>query len=109
MERHRSINMFSNRPSQSRTTADFLRHTLVYLKPYKLIAAANILLAVLTIGFYFTFPQITQYIIDNAIVGKNIALLLPAILCLLAAFLSCGLFNALRIIVNTRFGQNVSL
>lgn len=107
MERQRSINMFLNRPSQSRTTADFLRHTLVYLKPYKLIAAANILLAVLTIGFYFTFPQITQYIIDNAIAGKNIALLLPAILCLLVAFLSCGLFNALRIIVNARFGQNV--
>ena len=99
--------MFSNRHPQSRTTRDFLRHTLVYLKPYKFLAAANILLAILTIAFYFTFPQITQYIIDNVITGKNIALLLPAILGLLGAFLLCALFNSLRIVVNTRFGQNV--
>ena len=99
--------MFSNRHPQSRTTRDFLRHTLVYLKPYKFLAAANILLAILTIAFYFTFPLITQYIIDNVITGKNIALLLPAILGLLGAFLLCALFNSLRIVVNTRFGQNV--
>ena len=99
--------MFSNRSPLSRTTTDFLRHTLVYLKPYKLLAVANILLSILTISFYFTFPQITQYIIDHVIARKNISLLLPAILVLLGAFILCALFNGLRIIVNTRFGQNV--
>ena len=99
--------MVSVNSSKSRSTMEFIRRTVVYIKPYKLSAAANILCAVLTIGFYFTFPYITQYIIDNVIGGRQMALLLPAILCLLGAFLLCGLFNALRIIVNTHFGQNV--
>jgi ATP-binding cassette, subfamily B, bacterial len=99
--------MASALSSKSRSTREFLRRTIVYIKPYKFSAAANILCAILTIGFYFTFPQITQYIIDTVIGGKRIDHLLPAMLCLLGAFLFCGLFNALRIIVNSRFGQNV--
>jgi ATP-binding cassette, subfamily B, bacterial len=86
---------------------EFLRRTIVYLKPYKWSAAANILCAFLTIGFYLLFPHITQYIIDRVIGGRQLSLLLPAILCLLGAFLACELSNALRIIVNTHFGQNV--
>ena len=93
--------------SKSRSTMEFLRRTIVYLKPYKLSAAANILCAFLTIGFYFVFPQVTQYIIDNVISGKKTSLLLPAILCLLGTFLFCNFFNALRIIINSRFGQNI--
>ncbi len=93
--------------SKSRSTMEFLRRTLVYLKPYKWSATANILCACLTIGFYLLFPHITQYIIDRVIGGRQMFLLLPAILCLLGAFLACELSNALRIIVNTHFGQNV--
>lgn len=99
--------MASDMSAKPRTTGEFLRRTLVYLRPYKLGAALNILLAVLTIGSYFTFPQITQFIIDRVIAAGNTELLGPSILCLLGAFLFCGLFNALRIVVNSRFGQNV--
>ncbi len=93
--------------SRSRSTREFLRRTVVYLKPYKWSAAGNILLAFLTIGFYFVFPYVTQYIIDSVIGGRRMDLLLPAILCLMGTFLLCEFCNALRIIVNTHFGQNV--
>lgn len=95
---------FSSRP---RSTMEFLRRTIVYLKPHKLSGAGNILLASLTIGFYYVFPYVTQYIIDNVIADGKINLLLPAILCLLGTFFFCEFCNALRIIVNTHFGQNV--
>ncbi|NTW11049.1 MAG: ABC transporter ATP-binding protein [Chlorobiaceae bacterium] len=91
----------------AQTTAEFLRRTLTYLKPYHLLAALNLLFSMLTIGFYFAFPQITQHIIDDAIEGKNLALLQPSVLLLLGAFVLCGVSNSLRIIVNTRFGQHV--
>ena len=85
----------------------FFKRTIIYLKPYWLLATANLLFATLTIGFYFVFPQITQYIIDDAIGGKKMELLYPSVLFLLAVFLFSGISNALRIVVNTRFGQNV--
>lgn len=96
-----------NATIKSRGTAEFLRRTLVYVKPYKISAVLNILLAILTMASYFTFPRITQFILDEVVVGAQMTLLLPSILCLLGAFLCCGLFNALRILVNSRFGQNV--
>ncbi|MBP7527643.1 MAG: ABC transporter ATP-binding protein [Syntrophorhabdaceae bacterium] len=93
--------------SRSRSTMEFLRRTVVYLRPYKWAAAGNIILAFLTIGFYFVFPYVTQYIIDTVIGGRKMDLLLPAALCLLGTFFLCEFCNALRIIVNTHFGQNV--
>ncbi len=93
--------------SRSRSTMEFLRRTVVYLRPYKWAAAGNIILAFLTIGFYFVFPYVMQYIIDTVIGGRKMDLLLPAALCLLGTFLLCEFCNALRIIVNTHFGQNV--
>jgi len=86
---------------------EFLRRTVLYLRPYKWAAAGNIILAFFTIGFYFVFPSVMQYIIDTVIGGRKMNLLLPAALCLLGTFLLCELCNALRIIVNTHFGQNV--
>ncbi len=95
---------FSSAP---RSTREFLRRTLVYLKPYKGAAAGNILLAFLTMAFYFAFPYITQRIIDTIIGGGRMDQLLPAVGCLAGTFFLSELCNALRIIVNTRFGQNV--
>jgi len=90
-----------------RTTAQFLRRTARYLRPYTPIAAADILCAFAALGFYFVFPQVTQYIIDD-IIGKNRMHLLPPVIGGLAgAFLLCSLFRALSIMINTRFEQNV--
>ncbi len=93
--------------SKPRSTREFLRRMTVYLKPYKKSAALNVILAILSLGFYFVFPQVTQYIIDGVIGGGKIALLLPAILCLAGTFFLCDFFNYLRITVNSRFEQNV--
>jgi ATP-binding cassette, subfamily B, bacterial len=101
------MDIISNLFSKSRSNREFLRRTLVYLKPYKLDAAGNILFAFLTIAFYFLFPYVTQHIIDDVISGRRTDLLLPAAFCLLGAFLFCELCNAIRIMINTRFGQNI--
>lgn len=90
-----------------RTTEQFLRRTARYLRPYAGIAAADILCAFAALGFYFVFPQVTQYIIDD-VIGKNRIHLLPTVIGGLAgAFLLCNLFRALSIMINTRFEQNV--
>ncbi|PKN05883.1 MAG: hypothetical protein CVU72_07310, partial [Deltaproteobacteria bacterium HGW-Deltaproteobacteria-7] len=81
-------------PSQ-RTTLRHLVHTARYLRPYTGIAAADILCAFASLGFYFVFPQVTQYIIDDIIAG------------LAGAFLLCNIFRALGIMLNARFEQNV--
>ncbi len=80
---------------------------LPYLRPYKLLALANILCAVLALGGSFAFPQIMQYIIDDVIAGGAIARLPYAILALLLAFVLRDLFTWLRILVNNTFEQNV--
>lgn len=94
-------------PHSLRTTARYLRRTARYLRPYAGIAAADMLCAFASLGFYFIFPQVTQYIIDD-IIGKNrMNLLLPVIAGLAGAFLLCNLFRALGIMINARFEQNV--
>ncbi len=93
--------------ARSRSTAEIVRRVLPYLRPYKLLALANILCAVLALGGSFAFPQIMQYIIDDVIAGGAIARLPYAILALLLAFVLRDLFTWLRILVNNTFEQNV--
>ncbi len=93
--------------SKPRSTKEFLKRTLVYLKPHVLSGAGNIFFAFCTIAFYYVFPYITQHIIDIVIGGRRMDRLFPAAACLAGAFLLCELCNAVRIITNTRFGQNV--
>ena len=85
----------------------YLARTARYLRPYAGIAAADILCAFASLGFYFIFPQVTQYIIDDIIGGKKMHLLLPVIAGLAGAFLLCGIFRAIGIMLNTRFEQSV--
>ena len=94
--------------SKPRPARELLRRMAPYLRPYKGKAAADIVCALLALGFYFLFPQVTQYIIDDVIAGRKVALLPPAILGLLAAFLLCDFFNALRISISTSFEQGVA-
>ncbi len=90
-----------------RTIAQFLRRTARYLRSYTGIALADILCTFAALGFYFVFPQVTQYIIDD-VIGKNRMHLLPTVIGGLAgAFLLCSLFRSLSIMINTRFEQNV--
>jgi ABC-type multidrug transport system fused ATPase/permease subunit len=79
----------------------------VYLRPYKLLAATTILCAVLSLLASFAFPKLTAYAIDEVIGKRRIDLLTPVMLGLVGAFLLRDLFNAIRILVNNHFEQNV--
>src|SRR4051812_14914357 len=62
------------------TTIEALRRATIFLRPYKSRAFANIFFAILSLGFTFAFPQLTQYIIDDVLSGKTIETLLPSVL-----------------------------
>ncbi len=93
--------------SEKRTTGQFLRRTAVYVRPHIGVALADMVLASLALGFYFIFPQFTQYIIDDIIGKAKLDVLLPVIGVLAGAYVLCSLFKALSILCNTRFEQNV--
>ncbi|HZM03127.1 MAG TPA: ABC transporter ATP-binding protein, partial [Candidatus Saccharimonadales bacterium] len=92
--------------ARSRSTLEIVRRVLVYLRPYRGMALANIGCALLSLGFSFAFPQLTQWIIDDVAYHKSTSYLRPAAL-LVAAFFLRDLANCLRIMVNNTFEQNV--
>ena len=95
---------FQARP---RTTWEVVRRVGVYLLPYKWLALSTIVFALCSLGFAFTYPKLTQYVIDD-VIGENAAdRLAPVMLLLLAAFLGRELFNSLRIRVNNVLEQKV--
>ena len=95
--------------SQPRSTGEVVRRVGVYLRPYKLMAVGTVTFALLSLAAAFTYPKLTQHVIDEVITKKNAASLTPAMLALLGAFLLRELFNGLRIRVNNELEQKVIL
>ena len=93
--------------AKSRSTWEIVRRVSVYLKPYKRMALATMLCAILSTLCGFAFPSLTRFVIDDVIVGRRPDLMTPAMLALLGAFLLRDLFNSLRVRVNNVFEQNV--
>jgi ABC-type multidrug transport system fused ATPase/permease subunit len=93
--------------AKSRSTWEVVRRGAVYLQPYKLLALATILCAVLSLLASFAFPKLTAYAIDEVIGKGRAELLTPVMLGLIGAFLLRDLFNSFRILVNNHFEQNV--
>lgn len=93
--------------AKSRGTWEVVRRVAVYLRPYWLLAATTILCAVLSLLASFAFPKLTAYAIDEVIGKRRMELLTPVMLGLIGAFLLRDLFNAIRILVNNHFEQNV--
>lgn len=93
--------------SKSRSTWEIVRRVSVYLKPYKMMALGTISCAILSLGFSFAYPKLTQFVIDEAIGKKQISLLMPAMLGLIGAFFLRDFFNSIRIRINNTFEQNV--
>ena len=93
--------------AQARTTWEVVRRVAVYLRPYRWLAVATILCAVLSLLASFAFPKLTAYAIDDVIREGRADLLMPVMLGLIGAFLLRDLFNAFRILVNNQFEQNV--
>lgn len=93
--------------AKSRSTWEIVRRVSRYLKPYKLMAAGTIGCAILSLGFSFVYPKLTQYVIDDVIAGGQVRMLAPVMLALIGAFLLRDVFNSLRIRINNTFEQNV--
>ena len=92
--------------ARSRSTWEVVRRVAVYLRPYRALAAANILCALVSLGCSLVFPRLVQKIIDDVVHGLRSGYVLPVI-GLAGAFLLRDLFNSLRIIVNNIFEQDV--
>ncbi|MDB6023786.1 MAG: transporter ATP-binding protein [Verrucomicrobiales bacterium] len=92
---------------KSRSTFEIVRRVAVYLRPYKGLAAANILFAILSLGASFMFPQLLEHVVDEVIVKKQLGKLTWLSVGLLGAFFGRDLFNSLRILVNNVFEQHV--
>jgi ABC-type multidrug transport system fused ATPase/permease subunit len=93
--------------ARSRTTWEIIRRVAVYLRPYKLMAAATVGCAVLSLVFALAFPKLTQFVIDDVVGHQRTELLTPTILGLIGAFFLRDLFNSLRILINNTFEQRV--
>ena len=93
--------------AKSRSTWEIVRRISRYLRPYKWMAVGTISCALLSLGFSFAYPVLTQVVIDD-VIGKHQAdHLTPAMLGLFGAFILRELFNSLRILINNTFEQNV--
>ncbi len=93
--------------AKARSSAEIIRRVAVYLRPYRTLALATVGCAILSLAFSFAFPRITQFVFDDVIGQHRPALLVPAMLALLAAYLLRDGFNSLRIRVNNQLEQNV--
>ena len=101
---------FSTDPSlqvRSRTTWEVVRRVVQYLKPYPWMAAGTIGCALASLAGSFTYPLLTQWLVDGVIVAGRPDRLMWAGLGLLAAFFVRDLGNSLRIRLNNALEQNV--
>lgn len=93
--------------AKSRGTWEVVRRVAVYLRPYRLQAAATIGCAILSLLASFAFPKLTAYAIDEVIRKSHSERLAWVMFGLIGAFFLRDAFNALRIMVNNHFEQNV--
>src|SRR2546423_1557264 len=78
-----------------------------YLKRYPWMAAGTLTCAVLSTLMVIVFPATTKWIIDDVVRANRPDKLLPLIVLAATAFLLQHGFNALRIILNNTFEQQV--
>jgi ATP-binding cassette subfamily B protein len=93
--------------AKARGTWEIVRRVSRYLKPYKWMAAGTIACAILSLGFSFVYPRLTQYVIDDVIGQRQTHLLAPVMLAIIGAFFLRDAFNSIRIRINNTFEQNV--
>ena len=84
-----------------------MRRVVVYLLPYKGLAIATVLVAILSLAAGLAFPSLVRTIVDDVITNGRRDLLVPASLGLLGAFFLREAFNSIRIRVNNHLEQNV--
>ncbi|MFO1459424.1 MAG: ABC transporter ATP-binding protein [Verrucomicrobiota bacterium] len=92
---------------RSRPAGEVVRRVLRYLRPYPLLTAGTIACALGSLAAAFTYPQLTQFLIDDVIGARRPDLLGWAVLGLAVAFLARDGLNSLRIRLNNTLEQNV--
>ena len=92
---------------RSRPAGEVVRRVLCYLRPYPLLTGGTIACALGSLASAFTYPQLTQFLIDDVIGARRPDLLGWAVLGLAAAFLARDGLNSLRIRLNNTLEQNV--
>lgn len=97
---------FKSRP---RSTGEVVRRVGVYLLPYKVMAFGTIAFALLSLAAAFTYPKLTQHVIDEVIAKKDANSLAPVMALLIGAFFLRELFTGLRIRLNNELEQKVIL
>lgn len=95
--------------SKPRSTSEVVRRVGVYLLPYKLMAVGTVSFALLSLAAAFTYPKLTQHVIDEVITKKNVDSLAPVMALLIGAFFLRELFTGLRIRLNNELEQKVIL
>ena len=95
--------------SQPRSTGEVVRRVGVYLLPYKLMALGTIGFALLSLAAAFTYPKLTQHVIDEVITKKNADSLAPVMGLLIGAFFLREIFTGIRIRLNNELEQKVIL
>lgn len=93
--------------AEPRTTWEVVRRVGIYLLPYKWMAFSTIGCALLSLAFAFTYPKLTQFVIDEVIAKRQVGMLAPTMGLLIGAFFFRELFNSLRIRVNNHLEQHV--
>ncbi len=93
--------------SAPRPAGEVIRRVAVYLRPYKLMAASTVLVAILSLAAGMAYPKLTKIIIDDVIKAGRHDLLTPTALALLGAFLLREVFNSIRIRINNGLEQKV--
>ncbi|MFN0066098.1 MAG: ABC transporter ATP-binding protein, partial [Limisphaerales bacterium] len=93
--------------SEPRPAGEVIRRVGRYLRPYRKLAAATILCALLSLAFGMMYPKLTEFLINEVIKQRRAEILTPAALALLGAFFFREAFNSIRIRVNNRLEQNV--
>jgi len=86
---------------------EVVRRVAVYLRPYKLMFAATLGCAILSLVFAFAFPKLIGVLVDQVLNKTREEILTPIAVGLIAVFFLRDLFNSLRILVNNTFEQNV--
>ena len=95
--------------SQPRSTGEVVRRVGVYLLPYKLMSFGTIGFALLSLAAAFTYPKLTQHVIDEVITKKNADSLAPVMGLLIGAFFLREIFTGIRIRLNNELEQKVIL
>lgn len=92
-----------------RTTLEVAGRVARYLRPYPWMAAGTILCALVSQLAGLAYPKLTQYVIDDVLLGGRGDRLAWAVAGLLGAYLVRDGLSSLRILLNNAFEQAVIL